>query len=122
MRKIQYHKLIRDKIPLVMKKNRAEFKVKKLNAQSFKRELLKKVGEEASSLPRLRKKHEIANELADTLDVINEVKRVFKISDRQIRSEQRKAQTRKGGFKKRLFLFWAEDTGYRTNERTYKKR
>ncbi|MBI2984159.1 MAG: nucleoside triphosphate pyrophosphohydrolase [Candidatus Kerfeldbacteria bacterium] len=121
MKKIYYHKLIRDRVPLVMKKNGAAFRVKRLDLKSYQRELLKKVGEEASSLPRLRSKREMASELADTIDVINAIKRTFKISERQIKSEQRKAFVRKGGFKKRLFLFWAEDTGYRTNERRYKK-
>ncbi len=122
MKKIHYHKLVRDKIPLVMQKNGAAYRVKTLSQSAFKRELLKKVGEEASSLPRLKQKDDITDELADTLDVIKEIQRVFKITDADIRSAQRKAFKRKGGFRKKYFLFWSEDTGYRTNERRYKSR
>lgn len=122
MRKIHYNKLIRDRIPLVMKKNGAVYRIKLLSQSSFKRELLKKVGEEASSLPHLKKKSDITDELADTLDVIKETQRVFKISDAEIRSAQKKAFQRKGGFRKKYFLFWSQDTGYRTNERRNKSR
>ncbi len=121
MRKIQYNKLIRDRIPLVMKKNGAAFKVRRLKLSAFKRELLKKVGEEASSLPRLKKKDDITDELADTLDVIKELQSVFKISNADIRKAQQQAMKRKGGFRKRIYLYWSQDTGYRTNERRYKK-
>lgn len=121
MKKIYYHKLIRDRIPLVMKKNGAAFKLKVLQQSAFKKELLKKVGEEASSLPHLKKKLDIVDELADTLDVIREIQRVFKISDSEIRSAQKSAMKRKGGFKKRLYLYWSQDTGYKTNERRYAK-
>lgn len=122
MKKIQYNKAIRDKIPLVMKRNGASYRVSKLSSAKFKKELLKKVGEEASALPPLRKKDDIANELADTLDVIEAVRHIYGISKKTIRAHQKKAMARKGGFKKRLYLHWAEDTGYRTNERKYLKK
>lgn len=117
MRKIFYHKLIRDKIPDVMRKNGAAFKIKRLGKKAFVQALLTKVGEEASALPGQTKKSEIISELADTLDVIRAIQKVLKIPDREILKAQKAALKRKGWFDKKIFLFWSEDTGYRTNER-----
>lgn len=117
MNRKYYNKLIRDKFPEIFAKKGVAYETKKLSAPEFRRELLKKVGEEASALPRLEKKEDITPELADTLDVIDEIKRTYKITDEEIKQAQATAKRRKGGFKKRLFLFWSEDDGYQTNER-----
>lgn len=121
MKKIHYNKLIRDKIPEAMDKDGAGYKVKKLNKKQFRKELLKKVGEEASALPNLKNKKEISKEIADVIAVINEIKAEFNISDKEIKNELKKAHKRKGGFKKKLYLYWSDNTGYRTNEKKYKK-
>ncbi|MFC1663054.1 phosphoribosyl-ATP pyrophosphohydrolase [Patescibacteria group bacterium] len=112
-----YNKLIRDKIPEVMGKKGKAYETKRLSAKEYRRELLKKVGEEASALPKLDKKEDLADELADVIEVIDEVKRTYKITDEDLKNSQKKNRRRKGGFKKRLFLYWSEDDGYQTNER-----
>src|SRR5690242_4449356 len=122
MKKKFYNKLIRDHVPGTMRRKGVAFKATRLNLKKFKRELLKKVGEEASSLPRLTTNQDIAEELGDTLDVIAEIQRVFKIPKRQVDRARRAAAKKKGGFARRLFLHWSADDGYRTNERTYKRR
>ncbi|MDP3964501.1 MAG: hypothetical protein Q8Q20_02455 [bacterium] len=117
--RIQYNKLIRDKVPDNIKTKGFDAKTRRLTLKEFKKELLKKVGEEASALPGLTRKSEIIDELADTIDVIEEILRTFKISKREIAVAQKKAMKKKGGFKKRIYLYWSEDSGYRTNERRY---
>lgn len=121
MKKIHYNKLIRDRIPDVMDENGAEYKVKKLNQKQFRKELLKKVGEEASALPNLKIKKDILKEIADVIAVIDEIKTEFNINEREIKNELKKAHNKKGGFNERLYLYWSSDTGYKTNERRYKK-
>jgi predicted house-cleaning noncanonical NTP pyrophosphatase (MazG superfamily) len=108
-------------IPEAMDKSGADYKIKKLNQRQLKTELLKKVGEEASALPNLKSKNEIKKELADVVAVINEIKKIYKISDKEIKKELKKAYKKKGGFKKRLYLYWSSNTGYKTNERRYDK-
>ena len=52
MKKIYYHKLVRDKIPDIIVSRGSSFKVATLKPVQYGRELLKKVGEEAIvSLP-----------------------------------------------------------------------
>ncbi len=121
-KKIYYNKLIRDKVPNTIKNRGFRCKTSKLSLKRFKRELLKKVGEEASSLPKLKSKKEIANELADIMAVIDELKKTYQISESLIKSEIKNNNRKKGGFKKRLFLFWSQDYKYRTNEKRYLKK
>ena len=121
MKKIHYNKLIRDKIPQVMDKKGARYSVKKLKAPAFEQELYKKVGEEASGLLAAKNRQELTSELADVIEVLEEIRRFKKIKPSCIIDERKKNMLRKGGFKKRFYLAWAEDNGYRTNERRYRK-
>ncbi len=121
MKKICYNKLIRDKIPEKIKKSGGDFKIRKLNAKDFEKELIKKVGEEADGLLAAKTKKKLISELADVLDVVQEIKRFKGITNQQIKNAQKEGTKIKGGFKKRLFLIWSSDTGYKTNERRYKK-
>ncbi|HDZ54562.1 MAG TPA: phosphoribosyl-ATP pyrophosphohydrolase [Candidatus Nealsonbacteria bacterium] len=120
MKRIYYNKLIRDKIPEKIKKSGGDFKIKKLKVKEFEKELIKKVGEESDGLLAAKTKKKLISELADVLDVIQEIKRFKGITSQQIKRAQKESNKKKGGFKKRLFLFWSSDTGYKTNERRYK--
>lgn len=115
--KIYYKKLIRDKIPEVIKAAGSECEVRTLDDAEFERELLRKVEEEASGVATAVTKEEITREIADVLDVIREVKLLKGITDAEIRLEEEKAYEKKGGFEKRLFLEWSSDDGYVTNEK-----
>lgn len=116
MKKIHYKKLIRDKIPQRIKESGGEYSCKRLNIKEFKRELVKKLKEESIGVFSARGKKEFVSEIGDLLDVIGEIKKVFKISSDELKISRKKEYVRKGGFKKRLFLEWAEDTGYKSNE------
>lgn len=121
MKKIYYNKLVRDKIPQVIKAAGGKAKFKRLTSKKFEKELLAKVEEEAMGLQTAKNKKEMASEIADILEIIEAVKKLKKIPNKDIENALRANMERKGGFKKRLFLIWAEDTGYRTNERRGKK-
>lgn len=121
MKKVYYNKLIRDKIHEKIKSKGADYKVKRLKAKEYEKELIKKVGEEASGLLSVKNKQELISELADVIDVVEEIKSLKKISNTEIKRAQKEANRIKGGFKKRLFLFWSSDDGYKSNERRYSK-
>ena len=65
-------------------------------------------------------KDELASELADVIAVIEEIKRLKRITSKQILKALNENFDKKGGFNKRLFLVWSSDTGYKTNERRNK--
>lgn len=121
MKKVFYRKLIRDKIPAKMDRGGAAHEIRQLGKKEFERELLKKVGEEASGLLAAKNRKELIEELADILDVVEEVRRYWKIQPSCILDKQKENARKKGGFKKKIFLVWSEDTGYRTNERRNEK-
>lgn len=121
MKKIYYNKLIRDKIPQKIRKSGGRALYRILNNQTFIKQLIQKVEEEASGLKSAKSKQELISELADVIEVIEEIKKVKKITNKQILTARKENMSKKGGFKKKLFLVWASDTGYKSNERRYKK-
>jgi len=121
MKKIYYNKLIRDKVPQKMELKGCQFKIKKLNRTEFEKELLKKVSEEAGGLLTVNGKKELISELADVLDVVDEIKKFKKITNKQITAAQKENFEKKGGFIKRIFLYWSADDGYKTNEKKFRK-
>lgn len=122
IKKIYYYKLVRDKVPEIIEKSGGTAKFKKLTSKQFEKELLKKVGEESSALPAIKSKKELVGELADIFAVTDEIKKFKKITEKQIKTAMKANMDKKGGFKKKLYLVWSEDTGYRTNERKYFKK
>ena len=121
MKKVYYNKLIRDKIPEKIKNKGSKLKTRVLGKKEFCYELLKKVGEEANSLPDISSRKELLSELADVLDVIDEIKKFKNITAKEFSIVRRGNLKKKGGFKKHLFLIWSSDDNYKTNEIRYKK-
>lgn len=121
MRRIYYKKLVRDRIPKRIDEHGGKYELRKLSDSDFKKELLRKVEEEAGGLSNARVKSEIISEMGDLLDVLKEIKKVFKISSKELSESRSKEFKRKGGFAKKLYLIWSEDTGYKSNERKSKK-
>lgn len=113
MKKIVYNKLVRDKIPAVIARNGGSSKTRVLGTKMFRRELLKKAVEEARELEELTERSEIVAELGDTLDVLEAIQKEFHITKWELSASRKKALAKKGGFKKKLFLLWSSDTGYK---------
>ncbi len=120
MKKVYYNKLIRDKIPERIKEHGGDFRIKTLSKRDFLEELIKKVGEESDGLLSAKNKKGIVEELGDVLDVIDEIKKTLKIKSSELAGSRKEAFIRKGGFRKKIFLVWSSDTGYKSNERKYK--
>lgn len=117
MKKIHYNKLIRDKIPDHITASGAVYEMRTLRAREFEKELLEKVGEEASALPRVTSRKELVSELGDVLDVIDAIIERKKISRQELTATRKAEWKRKGGFTRKLYLLWTSDTdGYHSNE------
>jgi len=122
MKKIYYHKLIRDNIPAKMDRNGAHYSIKKLSSLQFEKELVKKIAEESDGLHSAKSKGEFVDELSDVIAVIEAIKKLKRINDRQMAIAIKANMKLKGGFTKRIYLNWSEDTGYKTNDRKYKNK
>jgi len=117
MEKVFYNKLIRDKIPDRMSERGQAFEIRELDDLEFEKELIRKVEEEASGLQAVDTREELIGEMADVMDVIEEIKKLKNISDKELRLEQIKNDERRGGFDKKIYLVWSEKSDYKSNER-----
>jgi len=117
MRRVYYNKLIRDNIPKKIEKTGAKCETRTLaDDDEYEQELLKKAVEEASELLRVRTREDLLGELADLSAVLEALKMQAKISEDEFVKALAENEQRKGGFEKRLFLHWSEDSGYESNE------
>ncbi len=85
-----YNKLVRDKIPEIIKKNKAIPKVSVLNAKQFKVALKEKLIEEAKELLAAKTDKEILNELADILELLESIALNNNITMNQIKKQKDK--------------------------------
>lgn len=118
MGNITYNKLIRDKIPEVIRARGAECEVETLDDERFKVELLRKVEEEASGLSQAKTRAELLEEFADVSVVLMEIRKLHNITEQEFNTALAENIALKGGFDKHVYLHWSSDDGYRTNEKT----
>jgi predicted house-cleaning noncanonical NTP pyrophosphatase (MazG superfamily) len=104
MKKV-YNKLVRDRIPEIIKKNADSCVTKKLNQKEFRLETLKKVVEEANELLAAKdSKIEMIKELADLKEIIDTVMSAHKISNKEVSKEKKIRKKQRGGFEKKVYL------------------
>ncbi len=100
----KYNKLIRDKIPEIIKEVGWKPKLKTLNKKDFLTKLKKKVLEEAEELIKAKSKKEIIDEVVDIQELLDALAEEIKITKSRIKKFQAAKRKKRGGFKKRLFL------------------
>ena len=110
MKKI-HNKLVRDKIPEIIEKTSKKYKVRTLDNEEYKKELLKKIAEEAKEvLDTEGDKKEITKELGDVLEVIDHLVDAFDLNKKEIEKVKEERKESRGGFDKKLFLEYTEQT------------
>jgi len=107
MRRFYHKKLIRDKIPQLIEVNKGKYEVRIMREGEFKRELKKKLTEEAKEVIKAKRK-ELPKELADVLELIKSIAESENISVKLIEKKQKQRRRERGGFKKKLFLVWSD--------------
>lgn len=105
-KKIFYHKLVRDKVPQIIKAAGNKMKTRVLNKKEYEVELKKKLIEEVREFSEVPKE-KILNELADVLELVKSIAAYYKISYKKLVNYQLKKGKERGGFLKRLFLVWS---------------
>ncbi len=107
MEKFYHKKLIRDKIPEIIKANNGKYELRVMEKDEFRKELKKKLVEESKELIEAEKS-ELGKELADVLEIIKSIAESENISFELIEEKQEQRRQERGGFKKRLFLIWSD--------------
>jgi predicted house-cleaning noncanonical NTP pyrophosphatase (MazG superfamily) len=116
MEKIFYNKLCRDKVPEIIKAKGFECEIREVEHDEYKREIIRKIFEEASGVSNHTTRDHLLKELADLLITINAVKHEFGITDAEVTEAMTKSLVEKGGYEKRYYLSWSSDTEYSSHD------
>jgi len=101
----QYHKLVRDKIPEICKANGDIARTRTLaDDAEYVQALCDKLCEEAAEV----RNTPSLEELADTLEVLQNIGKMLGYSFEQIDAARAKKASERGGFDKRIFLIQTE--------------
>lgn len=104
-----YNKLVRDKIPEIIKQNKGIPKTSKLTAKQFRIALKEKLLEEAKELQEADGKESILNELSDVLQLVESIARNNNLSLADIKKQQVRKKKERGAFEKRIFLKYVDE-------------
>lgn len=116
MEKIYYNKLCRDKVPEIIAAKGFECEVREVDHDEYKREIIRKVFEEASGVSNHSGRSSLLKELADLMVTINAVKKEYEISEGELDLAIEKSIDEKGGYEGRLYLSWSSDTEYSSHD------
>lgn len=105
MGKIIYNKLVRDRIPEIIKKDKAEPKTRILEPEEYLVELIKKLIEEADELRQAKgNKPEVMKEVGDILEIIDAIIKLYGLSNDEVIKLKEQRRRERGGFEDRIFL------------------
>jgi predicted house-cleaning noncanonical NTP pyrophosphatase (MazG superfamily) len=101
----EYNKLVRDKIPEIIKNDNCNPITKILDDETYKKELDKKLLEEVNEYL----KDDNSEEIADVLEIIYSILDYKKISKEEIENIRIAKKQKRGGFDEKIFLERVED-------------
>ena len=107
-RTFKQNKLVRDKIIEIMESKGSKLYSYKLNDQDFLKQLKLKLLEEASEVHKAQKEEELVEELADVLEIIENLAKLNNLTLKDLQLAQEKKRLEKGGYQQRIFLSFAE--------------
>lgn len=120
MEKIYYNKLCRDKIPDIIRDKGFDCEVREMTDEAeYKRELVRKVYEEASGVTNNTDREDMVEELADLMITLESLKKTFNVSDDEVQNAVTRSLEEKGSYERRLYLSWSSDAEYHSNERIH---
>lgn len=116
MEKIYYNKLCRDKVPQIIadKGFQCEFRI--ADHEEYKREIIRKVLEEATGVTNHSDHDRLKKELADLLITVEALKKEFEITDEEVDEAIATSLEEKGGYDERYYLSWSADTEYTSHD------
>mgnify|MGYP005840218617 CR=1 FL=1 len=103
-----YHKLVRDRIPEIIRKQGKTCEVVILSEHEYRQALLQKLREEAEEVATASPGH-LLTELADLYEVLDALMVSYKIDPNALLLEQDQRRAQRGGFEERVQLVWVDD-------------
>ncbi|OKP88201.1 phosphoribosyl-ATP pyrophosphohydrolase [Paenibacillus helianthi] len=99
-----YNKLVRDKIPEIIRSSGKDLNCITLGEESYISELKRKLQEEVEEYTRAADDTEGVEELADILEVVYALALMHKVLPEDVEKVRAKKAEERGGFKDRIFL------------------
>lgn len=99
-----HNKLVRDRIPEIIRKEGKEAEVSVLNDEQNLIELRVKLIEEATEVSLSKDRDEMLSELADVREVMDALMQVFEISPMEVSTIQALKAIKRGKFEKKYYL------------------
>ena len=107
MVRIEYHKLVRDRIPELIRNDGYTCDTTTMDEREYQDALRAKLVEEALEAASANEET-MVTELADLYEVINALMSEYNIDITAVRNEQRRRQEERGGFEQRIRLIGIE--------------
>lgn len=108
MVRVEYNKLIRDRVKEKIEAKGDLCEVEVLDNDAFKAALCQKLVEEATELCQTDSREAFLAEYADLMIVLDGLMAHYEISEADIKVALLESMEKKGGFAKRHFLRWSE--------------
>jgi len=104
MTKKVYNKLVRDKIPEIIKQSGAESTTRTLEIDEYRKELRKKLLEEVNEYIEAQSDEERLEERADIAEVLLWIDQVDNIPAEELERVRQDKAKKRGGFEDKIFL------------------
>lgn len=99
-----YNKLVRDRIPEIIKHNEKTPITRILDEKEYIEEIGKKVEEELTEYVEAEKKNHKVEELADLLEFVNALAQYEGVTLEDVEKVRKQKAKKRGGFQERIFL------------------
>ena len=103
----EYNKLVRDRIPDIIRRDGRTCEVVELSEADYRAALLAKLVEEAQEAATAAP-DQLTAEIADLYEVIDATLAAFGISRENVIAEQQHRAAERGTFRRRLMLIWTQ--------------
>ena len=109
MSKKIYNKLIRDKIPEIIKQSGGVPEISILTEADFRKALRVKMTEEAQELLEAKSTEDVLNELSDIEELVRAIAKNYSLSLQELEKHRINKLQQRGGFEDKLFLGSVEE-------------
>lgn len=114
MARIDYNKLVRDKIKEKLEGKGVSHEIVAIeNDEEYKELLMKKILEEAEELSNVDSKDAFLSESTDLMIILDAARSIFGVTEQEVLESYQKNVNKKGKFAYRHKLLWADDEDYK---------
>jgi predicted house-cleaning noncanonical NTP pyrophosphatase (MazG superfamily) len=108
VKRFTMEKLVRDKIPIIMKEQGFSFSSVSLNRKEFVQQLKSKLIEEAQEAGAAQSATDVMEELADLAEVVHALAKAYEISLEQIEQARLEKRESRGGFDTQTYVKYVD--------------